>query len=90
MSVSTIRCETEETTYIKVVVHECTLGEFFHSISEETEEYAKSHEKSNEIDLFWHLSEYCREKYGVCTHQEISLLSILHSVKYRMDIEKIT
>ena len=77
MQVTIIRCNTLDVLYCSVVPHECTLGEFLQDIREETKKYVKLHQPVTEIDLFWHLDDYCDKKYGVCHWQLVGTDAIL-------------
>ncbi len=77
MRVTTISYDTPELLYRNAVCHECTCGEFLKDMEEETKRYVKKQGLVNQVDLFWHLDEYCEKKYGPCHWQTISTRSIL-------------
>jgi len=77
VNATVISCEAEDIIYRSIVAHECTLGEFLYDLRDKTRRYLKLHKKSSGVDLFWHLDDYCNEKYGTCPWQGASIVSLL-------------
>ena len=77
MEVTIIEYLTPDLTYKNAVCHKCTCGEFLKDMHEEIERYLKEHKHAKQVDIFWHLDDYCDEKYGACHWQIVSTLSLL-------------
>lgn len=77
MQVTIISYDTPELLYRNAVCHKCTCGEFLEDVKAETKRYLKEQGQISEVDLFWHLDDYCKEKYGACHWQTVSTRSLL-------------
>ncbi len=73
-----IECVTPEIIYFNLVFHECLCGEFAQDIKRETKEYLEKKGKLTQIDIFWHLDEYCEKHYGQCHWQTINIDSLVN------------
>jgi hypothetical protein len=67
-----ITLETPDVAYGNLVVHECSIRDFIQDIRREA---LKCREEGmvGKIDIYWHLDEYCKAKYGPCPWHTISL-----------------
>ena len=78
MRVTTIKMVTPDLLYLNTVVHECSFGEFMQDLKEEVKIYLTGHEKASYVDVFWHLDEYCNQKYGLCHWQKVDMRFLMH------------
>ena len=79
MRVTTLKIVTPDLIYVLTVAHECNFGEFMQDLREEVKTYLRQeeNEKASPIDIFWHLDEYCNQKYGPCQQQKVDLRALL-------------
>ena len=78
MNSTIILHRTEDAEYRNLVAHhQCSLAEFLKDIQREIDEFIKD-KQVNQIDIFWHLGEYCDKKYGRCQWQIVTLDSLTH------------
>lgn len=80
MRATIIAYNTPELLYRNTVCHECTCGEFLQDIKAETKRYLKEQGLVSDVDVYWHLDEYCEKKYGACHWQMVSVRSLLLAV----------
>lgn len=79
MNVTMIKVVSPDLLYINTVVHECTFCEFMEDLSEEVKRFLSHAEEKKycQIDIFWHICEYCDQKYGPCHWQQMDLRVLL-------------
>lgn len=65
-----------DNSFANLVAHECSCGEFLEDIRREIGEFTKKG-KCSALDIFWHLDDYCREKYGPCHWQDINIRNLI-------------
>jgi hypothetical protein len=76
MYATVIIARTRDAEYRNLVIHECSLGEFINDLQREIREFTKD-KKVSKIDIFWHVDEYCTQKYGRCPWQMVTIDSLL-------------
>lgn len=78
--VTLIQCISTEVVYLHLVSHECSCGEFAKDIQKEAKKFIEETEKPSQVDVFWHLDEYCEKHYGPCHWQTTSIESLIQSL----------
>ena len=80
MNTTTIQMETPELLWVNVVGHDCTCGEFLQNIREEVKRYLLHNPKASNVDVFWHLDEYCDDHIGYepCHWQKVTVGRLIY------------
>ncbi len=78
MHVTTIKYVTPDMIWLNTVGHDCLCGEFMVDIMGEARKFKAEHKDAKQVDVFWHLDEYCERKYGTCHSQQVSIETLLY------------
>lgn len=78
MNVTTIKAKCGEgECFVNFVTHECSFGVFLADMDREIKEFTAGKKVVGQMDIFWHLDEYCKRTYGACHWQAVSVTSLL-------------